>query len=157
MRGDVLGHLVVLDRGEVGAERRLLIVEIGLRRRRQHVHVDAGGIHVLAGGARCRSRRSGTAGRRRPPTSSVGDLRVVGRDGHLDARLAQQRGGFLGQDVGVGVDRSHVAISSPENCNCVATRLPELPQPGADASPCRAALLWAINAPPFRLTAGIHP
>ena len=47
MGGDVLGHLVVLDGRDDRAQFVAEIVEIGLRRGRQHLHVDAGRVHVL--------------------------------------------------------------------------------------------------------------
>ena len=103
MGGDVLGHLVVLDGGERGRQRGVEIVEIGLRRGRQHVHVDARRIHVAQA-----ARDVEAAGRERPVDGAHdverGGLGVGRRDRHLGARLGQQRGGFLGQDVGVGVD-----------------------------------------------------
>ena len=108
MGGDVLGHLVVLNPRQHGAERRLLGVKISLRRGRKHVHVDAGRIHVLEP-----ARDIEAAGRERP-VHHAGDIEcrivgIVGRDRDLDARLGQHRGGFQGADVGVGVDRAHFA------------------------------------------------
>ena len=57
------------------ASARLLVVEIGLRRGRQHVHIDAGCIHVAQP-----ARNVETAGRKRPvehvpPTSSAATRR----------------------------------------------------------------------------------
>jgi len=40
------GDLVVLKGGAGGSQRNLLLVEIGLRRRREHLHVDLGRPHV---------------------------------------------------------------------------------------------------------------
>ena len=58
---DVLRDLVVLDRSRSRRRARLLIVEIGLRRRGEHVHVDTGRIHVLQA-----ARDVEAAGRERP-------------------------------------------------------------------------------------------
>jgi hypothetical protein len=40
------GNLVVLDGGRRRAKRSILVVEIGLRRSGQHLHIDAHRIHV---------------------------------------------------------------------------------------------------------------
>ena len=44
---DVFCDLVVLQRRDRGVLRRIGVVEEGLRRVRQHVHVDLGRLHVL--------------------------------------------------------------------------------------------------------------
>ena len=103
MRGDVLGDLVVLDRRRRHADGGLLIVEISLRRGREHVHVDAACIHVAQA-----ARDIETSGRERP----VGDarhiergvFRIDRRDGHRHPRFGEQRGGFLGEDMAMGID-----------------------------------------------------
>ena len=46
----------------VRAERGFLVVEIGLRRGREHVHVDAGRIHVAQAACDIEAAASGTAG-----------------------------------------------------------------------------------------------
>ena len=89
-------------------ERGVLVVEISLRRGREHVHVDARRVHVFKA-----ARNIETAGRERP-VQHAGDveggvLGVIRRDGHLGAGLADHGGGFQGADVGVGVDRAHFA------------------------------------------------
>jgi hypothetical protein len=69
------------------------------------MHIDARCIHVLEA-----ARNIEAAGRERPVDGAGhvegGVIRIVRRDGHLDARSGQQTGGFLGQNVGVGVDGS---------------------------------------------------
>ena len=105
--GNVLGDLVVLDGGGRRAQRGLLIVEIGLRRRRQHLHVDAARIHVA------QAMRDVEAAGRERPVGIAADIqgrssRIDRRDGHRDLGrgLAQERGGLLRQDVAVDIDRS---------------------------------------------------
>ena len=141
MGSDVFRHLVVLDRGERGAERGLLIVEIGLRRGRQHVHVDAGRIHVLQA-----ARDIEAAGRERAVHDAGdierGTLAVIGRDGHLDPGLGEQRGGFLGQNMAYGY-RSYARCSFHHPKDAAKMPLgarqgaPECRSPRMDASPCR--------------------
>src|SRR6516164_6351811 len=105
MGGNVLGHLVVLDRGDGGGELRLDIVEIGLRRSGQHVHVNTGRVHVPQA-----ARDVEAAGRKWSIDRAIrvegGVLDTFRRDRDLHARLGNQRGGFQRTDVGVGVDRA---------------------------------------------------
>ena len=108
----MFGHLVVLNGGKRRAQFVTLIVEIGLRRGRQHMHIDARHIHVFQP-----SRNVEAAGRKRAIDGSDHVerriVRVVRRDGHLGAGLGQQGGGFLGQDVGMGIDGTQLGHFVP--------------------------------------------
>jgi hypothetical protein len=104
--GDVFRHLIVLDLRDDRAQLVAEAVEIGLRGPRQHVDVDAGGIHVLE------AARNVVAAGREVLVDDAGDVKrpkilVLLRNGHrrLGRCLADQGGGFQRQDVGVGVDR----------------------------------------------------
>ena len=114
MRGDVLGDLIVLDGGGDRGQRGVLIIEISLRRGREHVHIDARCIHVAQA-----ARDVEAAGGERPVHRAAdvqrGGLRVRRRDAHRHLRrgLAQQGGGFLGQDVRVCIDGSQLAHFVP--------------------------------------------
>ena len=136
MGGDVLRHLVVLDRGEHGArapvpdcrDRSAAWPRARARRRRSRP--------CPAAGAGYRSRRSGTAGR---PAADV-ERRVLAidrRDGHLHPGLGEQRGGFQGQNVGVGVDRPQLEPFRPlKLCFCGGWEVSECRTRTAGASPC---------------------
>ena len=105
MGGDVFGHLVVLDRGQSRTDFRVEIVKVSLRRRRQQMNVDAGGIHILQA-----ARDVVAAGRKRLVDHAVHverrEFRVVRRDRDLGAGLGQQGRCLQRQDMRVNVDRS---------------------------------------------------
>ena len=106
MRGTCLAIWSFWIGGRGGAQRRLLVVEIGLRRGRQHLHVDIGRIHVLQAlldvEAAARERAVDDAGDVERRVRAVG----IGGDGDLCALLGQQPGGFLRQHMRVRVDRT---------------------------------------------------
>ena len=114
MGSDVFRHLVVLNGRQGGGQRGFLIVEIGLRRGREHVHVDARVIHIAQP-----ARDVEAAGWERPVHRAGhverGVLGIVGRDGDLGTRLGQQRGGFLAKIwAWVSIVRS-LLISPPKD------------------------------------------
>ncbi|MEI9804865.1 MAG: hypothetical protein WDN48_10935 [Pseudolabrys sp.] len=163
MGSNVLGHLIVLDRGQRRADLRLQIVEVSLRRGREHMHIDAGGIHVLEA-----ARNVVTAGWEgfvdHPIHIQRRHLGVVRRDGNLGAGLGQQRGGFQRQDVGMGVDRPQLGHFRPLKF-CFAAVEASCRTQAMDASPSARrkpvrtfpdhALGFGRSSPP--LPAGISP
>ncbi len=129
----------------------LLVVEISLRRGREHLHVDAGRIHVAQA-----ARDIEAAGRERPieharrrPARRTRRRSGVMVTGTLGAALRSRAAvSWVRMWVWVSMVRS-LLISSPENS---AWRrkpgAPECRRRAADASPCRSALHSAINGAP---------
>ena len=97
MRLHELGDLVVLQRGGATVKRGVLVVEIGLRRRREHMHVDLGRVHVLEAALELPA-----AARERP----------VGRAGDLQHReIVRRSGSSFGATQGASLARSPMVSS----------------------------------------------
>ncbi len=111
---DVPGDLVVLDDRGRGREPGILIVEEGLRRVGQHLHVHVRRLHVLEPlldiEAAARQRPVRHAGHR-PLEHVLLDLLERRRD--LRHLLVEEIHGLLGADVGVRVDRQRIWHWSP--------------------------------------------
>jgi hypothetical protein len=103
------GDLIVLQRGEGGGKRGLLIVEEGLRRVGHDLHVDAGRIHIPEAALHVP-----TAARKRPIRVS-GDLEhgkiiidALQVRADLGRLLAHQRHGLFRENMGMHVDSAVV-------------------------------------------------
>ncbi len=105
MRLRELGDLVVLERGRRRGQRRVLVVEIGLRGRREHVHIDLGGVHVAEAALQL------PAAARERPVGRARDLenREIGVDrgelrGDPGRLLGQQPDRLVGEDMGMTIN-----------------------------------------------------
>ena len=109
--------LVILDLRGGRRHSRIVVVEEGLRRVGQHLHVDLGRLHVLQAlldvEAAARQRTIGCS-RDRPLVDILLDL--LERRPHLRRRLVEEIHGLLGADMRVAIDRERIRhFHSPFN------------------------------------------